>query len=75
MMQIPTSDVLTLIRAHYEGNEDLFKEKCRQIADDLEKRSNDEGSVQLSHYIRGLIGDEPTWVPMDDEWVEVPPEK
>lgn len=60
---IDVADVVTLIRAHCENDEVKFKETARKIASEFEKNEEDS---QLAHYIWGLIGDEPTWVPMDE---------
>ena len=57
-----TKDVLTLIKAHCQKDEAAFKDAARRIAARFDK----DGSSQLAHYIWGLIGDEPTWVPMDN---------
>ncbi len=65
-MAISIKYVLALIRAHYENDEETFKRTCREIAFELAQR-NDEGSIQLSHYIYGMIGDEPTFVPMEND--------
>ena len=60
-------DVIALIRAHYEKDEIGFKNASREIATQLEK----QGESQLAHYIWGEIGDEPVWVPMDEDTSEI----
>ena len=65
-MVISNKYVLALIRAHYENDEEAFKRTCRELASEL-AQANDNGSVQLSHYISGMIGDEPTFVPMEND--------
>lgn len=65
-MTIDAKYAVALIRAHYENDEEEFKRVCRELAFEL-AQGNDEGSIQLSHYISGMIGDEPTFVPMEND--------
>lgn len=58
---ISLKDLISLIRAHYEGDEDNFKEISRKVADELARR----GESQLESYIHVLTGDmRDVWVPM-----------
>ena len=52
---------LSLVRAHFEGDEDVFLEKSRELA----ARLDEEGRGDLASFIRAQTGDEPSWVPME----------
>ena len=53
--------VLSLIRSHYETDLDFdFKSVCREVAEYFDRQENS----QLAAYVRSMIGDEPSWIPM-----------
>ena len=52
---------LSLVRAHFDGADDAFLEKSRELAARLDK----EGRGDLASFIRAQTGDEPSWVPME----------
>ena len=52
---------LSLVRAHFNGADDVFLEKSRELAARLDK----EGRGDLASFVRAQTGDEPSWVPME----------
>ena len=52
---------LSLVRAHFDGADDVFLEKSRELAARLDK----EGRGDLASFVRAQTGDEPSWVPME----------
>jgi hypothetical protein len=52
---------LALVRAHFDGADDVFLEKSRELAAILDE----SGRVALASYVRAQTGDEPSWVPME----------
>ena len=52
---------LSLVRAHFDGAEDVFLEKSRELA----ARLDEEGRGDLASFVRAQTGDEPSWVPME----------
>lgn len=52
---------LSLVRAHFDGADDVFLEKSRELAAILDE----SGRVALASYVRAQTGDEPSWVPME----------
>lgn len=52
-------DVVRLIEAHFNQNEEGFKEKALEIAKEFEKN----GDEQVAHYILGLAGEAPVFIP------------
>ena len=52
---------LSLVRAHFDGADDVFLEKSRELAARLDK----EGRCDLASFVRAQTGDEPSWVPME----------
>lgn len=53
-------DVITLIRAHYDGDEARFREESERLAADFDR----DGRHDLASFIRAQTGAEPSWVPM-----------
>ena len=56
-----TRDALSLISAHYDGDDARFREVSERIAADLDSA----GRGELASFIRAQMGTEPSWVPMD----------
>lgn len=58
------SDFLSLVRAHYERDEEWFRSECVKVAAHLD---NDgiSGHGSLANFIRAQYGATPAWVPMD----------
>lgn len=52
---------LSLVRAHFDGADDVFLEKSREFA----ARLDNEGRGDLASFVRAQTGDEPSWVPME----------
>lgn len=52
---------LSLVRAHFEGADDVFLEKSRELAAMLDE----SGRGALASFVRAQTGDEPSWVPME----------
>ncbi len=52
-------DVVRLIETHFNKNEEGFKEKTIEIAREFERN----GDEQLAHYILGLAGEAPVFIP------------
>lgn len=58
---IPNKLVLSLIRRHFENNEEGFKETCREI----EKIFFENNQEELARYIQAEMNECPTFVPQD----------
>lgn len=58
-----TRDALSLIRAHYDGDDARFREVSERIAADFDSA----GRYELAGFIRAQTGATPTWVPMTQE--------
>lgn len=56
---IPNKLVLSLIRRHFENNEEGFKESCREI----EKIFFENNQEELARYIQAEMNECPTFVP------------
>ncbi|WP_277294678.1 ATP-binding protein [Streptococcus hyointestinalis] len=56
------SDVLDLIKYHYEGKESEFRNQCIAIARSFDKR----GDTQLAQYIMGLMSQSDRFVPQSE---------
>lgn len=54
--------VCNLIRFHYEGDEESFKTEVEKIMSDMKA----EGCNDLALYIRGLMSDKNSVVPMEN---------
>lgn len=52
-------DLVRLIETHFNQNEEAFKEKAIEIAREFEQN----GDEQLAHYILGLAGEAPVFIP------------
>lgn len=52
---------LSLVRAHFDGADNVFLEKSRELAARLDK----EGRGDLASFVRAQTGDDPSWVPME----------
>jgi len=52
---------LSLVRAHFDGADDVFLEKSRELA----ARLDEDGRGDLASFVRAQTGDEPSWVPME----------
>ncbi len=52
---------LSLVRAHFDGADDVFLEKSRELA----ARLDEEGRGDLASFVRAQTGDDPSWVPME----------
>ena len=55
------STALSLVRAHFDGAEDVFLEKSRELA----ARLDESGKGDLASFVRAQTGDDPSWVPME----------
>ncbi|WP_159560524.1 ATP-binding protein [Streptococcus halichoeri] len=60
------SDVLDLIKYHYEGKETAFKNQCIAIARSFDK----QGDAQLAQYIMGLMSRRDRFVPQVEKTSE-----
>lgn len=58
---IPNKLVLSLIRRHFENNEEGFKETCREIEQIFFENNQEE----LARYIQAEMNECPTFVPQD----------
>lgn len=58
---IPNKLVLSLIRRHFENNEEGFKETCREIEEIFFENNQEE----LARYIQAEMNECPTFVPQD----------
>lgn len=58
---IPNKLVLSLIRRHFENNEEGFKESCREI----EKIFFENNQEELARYIQAEMNECPTFVPQE----------
>lgn len=52
---------LSLVRAHFDGADDVFLATSRELA----ARLDEEGRGDLASFVRAQTGDEPSWVPME----------
>jgi len=59
---VPNREVLTLIRAHYEHNDDWFRNTARDIA----KYFSDAGKLELAMFILAQLEEIDTWVPQEE---------
>ena len=65
LVEIDISDIINLVRAHAEKDEDWFKETACKIAEDIEKQN--ENNAKSANFIKALVGAAPIFVPQPFE--------